>query len=105
MSDLLFARAQMGMSLAFHIVFAAVGVALPALMVLADLRWMRTGDADYLRLSRKLAKGTGVLFAVGAVSGTVLSFELGLLWPVFMQRFGPAIGIAFSLEGFAFFTE
>jgi cytochrome d ubiquinol oxidase subunit I len=103
--DLAFARAQMGLSLAFHIVFAAVGVAMPVLMVLADLRWLRTGDRDYLVLSRKLAKGTGVLFAVGAVSGTVLSFELGLLWPTFMERFGPSIGLAFSLEGFAFFTE
>ena len=103
--DLSFARAQMGLSLAFHIVFAAVGVALPVLMVIADLRWMRTRDPDYLALSQKLAKGTGVLFAVGAVSGTVLSFELGLLWPAFMEKFGPAIGLAFSLEGFAFFTE
>jgi cytochrome d ubiquinol oxidase subunit I len=105
MTDLVFARAQMGLSLAFHIVFAAVGVALPVLMVLADLRWLRTRDQDYLTLSTKLAKGTGVLFAVGAVSGTVLSFELGLLWPAFMEKFGPAIGLAFSLEGFAFFTE
>lgn len=105
MTELSFARAQMGLSLAFHIIFAAVGVALPVLMVIADYRWLRTGDADYLTLSKKLAKGTGVLFAVGAVSGTVLSFELGLLWPVFMERFGPAIGLAFSLEGFAFFTE
>jgi cytochrome d ubiquinol oxidase subunit I len=105
MNDLAFARAQMGLSLAFHIVFAAVGVALPALMVLADWRWLRTGDRDYLLLSQKLAKGTGVLFAVGAVSGTVLSFELGLLWPAFMARFGSAVGLAFSLEGFAFFTE
>jgi cytochrome d ubiquinol oxidase subunit I len=103
--DLTFARAQMGLSLAFHIVFAAVGVALPLLMVLADLRWLRTGDREYLLLSQKLAKGTGVLFAVGAVSGTVLSFELGLLWPTFMERFGPSVGLAFSLEGFAFFTE
>jgi len=105
MDDLAFARAQMGLSLAFHIVFAAVGVALPLLMVIADWRWLKTGDRDYLHLSEKLAKGTGVLFAVGAVSGTVLSFELGLLWPAFMHRFGPAIGLAFSLEGFAFFTE
>src|SRR3954453_346941 len=95
----------MGMSLAFHIVFAAVGVALPMLMVLSDLRWMRTRDPDYLELSKRLAKGTGVLFAVGAVSGTVLSFELGLLWPRFMGTFGPVIGLPFALEGFAFFPE
>src|SRR5262245_49004706 len=95
----------MGISLAFHIVFAAAGVALPALMVLADLRHRRTGDPEYLRLSKQLAKGTSILFAVGAVSGTVLSFELGLLWPRFMGRFGELIGLPFALEGFAFFTE
>jgi cytochrome d ubiquinol oxidase subunit I len=100
-----FARAQMGMSLAFHIVFAAVGVALPALLVLSDLRGRRTGDQEYQTISRRLARGTGVLFAVGAVSGTVLSFELGLLWPGFMGRFGSVIGLPFALEGFAFFTE
>src|SRR5665647_777466 len=84
LSPLIYARAQMGLSLAFHIVFAAVGVALPLLMVLADALWIRTRDPDYLELSKRLAKGTGILFAVGAVSGTVLSFELGLLWPTFM---------------------
>jgi cytochrome bd ubiquinol oxidase subunit I len=102
---LTYARAQMGLSLAFHIVFAAVGVALPLLMVLSDLRWLKTRDPEYLELSKRLAKGTGILFAVGAVSGTVLSFELGLLWPGFMRYAGAIIGMPFSLEGFAFFTE
>lgn len=102
---ILYARAQMGLSLAFHIVFAAAGVALPLLMVIADALWMRTRHPAYRELSERLAKGTGVLFAVGAVSGTVLSFELGLLWPVFMERFGALIGLPFALEGFAFFTE
>lgn len=105
MNDLLYARAQMGLSLAFHIVFAAAGVALPVLMVLSDLKARRTGDADYRLLSQKLAKGTAILFAVGAVSGTVLSFELGLLWPEFMGQYGEVIGLPFSLEGVAFFTE
>src|SRR3954451_407468 len=95
----------MGISLAFHIVFAAAGVALPALMVIADLCHRRTRDPEYLLLSKQLAKGTSILFAVGAVSGTVLSFELGLLWPRFMGRFGESIGLPFALEGFAFFTE
>jgi cytochrome d ubiquinol oxidase subunit I len=102
---LTYARAQMGLSLAFHMVFASVGVALPALMVIADLCWLRTRDAEYLELTKRLAKGTSVLFAVGAVSGTVLSFELGLLWPRFMGTFGEAIGLPFAFEGFAFFTE
>jgi cytochrome bd ubiquinol oxidase subunit I len=95
----------MGVSLAFHIVFAAAGVALPALMVLSDLLYLRTREPDYLELSKRLAKGTAILFAVGAVSGTVLSFELGLLWPQFMATFGELVGLPFSLEGFAFFAE
>ena len=105
MSDLLAARTQMALSLGFHIVFAEIGIAMPVLMVLAEWRWTRTGDAVYLQLAKRWAKGTAILFAVGAVSGTVLSFELGLLWPRFMRLAGPIIGVPFSLEGFAFFTE
>src|SRR5678816_81177 len=104
-SDLIAARAQMALSLGFHIVFAEIGIAMPLLMVLAEWRWHRTGDRVYLDLAKRWAKGTAILFAVGAVSGTVLSFELGLLWPRFMELAGPVIGIPFSLEGFAFFTE
>jgi cytochrome bd ubiquinol oxidase subunit I len=104
-SDLLAARIQMAVSLGFHIVFAEIGIAMPVLMVLAEWQWRRTGDDVYHQLARRWAKGTAVLFAVGAVSGTVLSFELGLLWPGFMKFAGPVIGIPFSLEGFAFFTE
>ena len=95
----------MALSLGFHIVFAEIGIAMPLLMVLAEWRWRRSGDPVYLQLARRWAKGTAILFAVGAVSGTVLSFELGLLWPSFMQLAGPVIGIPFALEGFAFFTE
>src|SRR5256885_6371827 len=105
MSDLLAARSQMAVSLAFHIVFAMVGIAMPVLMVVAERRWQVTGQDVYLDLARRWAKGTAILFAVGAVSGTVLSFELGLLWPEFMRFAGPIIGMPFSLEGFAFFTE
>jgi cytochrome d ubiquinol oxidase subunit I len=105
MTDLLAARTQMAISLGFHIIFAEIGVAMPLLMVLAEWRWRRTGEATYLELAKRWAKGTAILFAVGAVSGTVLSFELGLLWPGFMRFAGPMIGMPFSLEGFAFFTE
>jgi cytochrome bd ubiquinol oxidase subunit I len=105
MSDLLAARSQMALSLAFHIVFAEIGIAMPLMMVLAEWRWARSGDAVHLQLAKRWAKGTAILFAVGAVSGTVLSFELGLLWPKFMELAGPIIGLPFSLEGFAFFTE
>src|SRR5579864_3904747 len=105
MSDLFAARSQMAISLAFHIVFAEIGIALPLLMVLAEWRWRRTGNAAYRELAKRWAKGTAILFAVGAVSGTVLSFELGLLWPHFMEMAGAVIGLPFALEGFAFFTE
>jgi cytochrome bd ubiquinol oxidase subunit I len=103
--DLLAARSQMAMSLGFHIIFAVVGIGMPVLMVVAERRWQKTGDRIYLELAKRWAKGTAILFAVGAVSGTVLSFELGLLWPAFMEAAGPIIGMPFSLEGFAFFTE
>ena len=105
MSNLLAARAQMAMSLGFHIIFAEIGIAMPAMMVIAEWLGRRTGDIRYRELARRWAKGVAILFAVGAVSGTVLSFELGLLWPRFMQFAGAIIGIPFSLEGFAFFTE
>ncbi|MGE0351787.1 MAG: cytochrome ubiquinol oxidase subunit I [Gemmatimonadales bacterium] len=105
MSDLLAARSQMALSLAFHIVFAMIGIAMPVLMVVAERRWRRTGNPIDLELAKRWSRGTAILFAVGAVSGTVLSFELGLLWPRFMEFAGPLIGLPFSLEGFAFFTE
>ena len=105
MSDFLFARSQMAVSLGFHIIFAAVGIGMPLLMVVSEGLYLRTKKDLYLDLSRRWAKGTAILFAVGAVSGTVLSFELGLLWPTFMAYAGGVIGMPFSLEGFAFFTE
>src|SRR6478672_9067282 len=105
MTDLFAARSQMAISLGFHIVFAQIGIAMPLLMVLAEWRWRRTGERAFYDLARRWAKGTAVLFAVGAVSGTVLSFELGLLWPALMREAGPLIGLPFSLEGFAFFLE
>jgi len=105
MNDLLFARSQMALSLAFHIVFAVIGIGMPVLMLIAEWRWYRTRDKELLELAKRWAKGTAIMFAVGAVSGTVLSFELGLLWPKFMEHAGAVIGMPFSLEGFAFFTE
>jgi len=95
----------MAMSLAFHIIFAAMGVGMPLLMALAEGLFLRTKNPVYLDLCHRWAKGTAILFAVGAVSGTVLSFELGLLWPKFMAGAGAIIGMPFSFEGFAFFTE
>lgn len=105
MTDLFAARSQMAMSLGFHIVFAAIGIALPLLMVIAESLWLRSREPVYLELAHRWAKGAAIMFAVGAVSGTVLSFELGLLWPTFMEHAGAVIGMPFSLEGFAFFLE
>jgi cytochrome d ubiquinol oxidase subunit I len=105
MSAFFFARSLMAMSLAFHIIFAALGIGMPLLMAIAEGMYLRTGQPVYLELSKRWSRGTAVLFAVGAVSGTVLSFELGLLWPGFMEKAGAIIGMPFSLEGFAFFTE
>jgi cytochrome d ubiquinol oxidase subunit I len=105
MNNLLAARWQMAISLGFHILFAAVGIALPLLMAIAEWLWLRSGNLVYLNLAKRWSRGAAILFAVGAVSGTVLSFELGLLWPGFMRVAGPVIGIGFGLEAFAFFTE
>ncbi len=105
MDNLLAARTQMAISLMFHIIFAVVGIATPLLMFISEAAWLRTRNPVYLELTKRWAKGTAIFFAVGAVSGTVLSFELGLLWPRFMEWAGPIIGMPFSLEGFAFFTE
>ncbi len=94
----------MGLSLGWHIIFACLGVGLPALILIAEWRGIH-GDADAMRLARTWAKVAGVLFAVGAVSGTILSFEMGILWPRLMGEFGAVFGLPFALEGFAFFIE
>ncbi|HXF51409.1 MAG TPA: cytochrome ubiquinol oxidase subunit I [Dehalococcoidia bacterium] len=99
------ARALMGVSLGFHIVFAALGIGLPLLLFIAEGLWLRTGDAHYREMARRWSRVAAVLFAVGAVSGTILSFEFGLLWPTWMEFSGAIIGLPFALEGFAFFTE
>ncbi len=105
MDDLLAARSTMGFSLGFHIIFAAIGMVMPLLMSGAHFLYLRRGDEAYLALTKMWMKGVAIFFAVGAVSGTVLSFELGLLWPGFMEHAGPIIGMPFSWEGTAFFLE
>jgi len=104
-ADLMAARMQMALSLGWHIIIASFGVGMPAVMVFTEWRGLRTGDPAYTQLARRWAKAMGVLFAVGAVSGTILSFEMGLLWPGLMGQFGDVIGLPFAMEGFAFFTE
>lgn len=105
MEDLLAARLQMAISLGFHIVFACIGMTMPWLMAAAQWRYLKKRDPLDLQLARAWSKGVAVFFAVGAVSGTVLSLELGLLWPEFMEHAGPIIGLPFSWEGTAFFIE
>ena len=105
MSDFFSARSQMAVTLGFHIIFACVGMVMPFLMVASHGLWLKTKESVYYDMARAWAKGVAILFATGAVSGTVLSFELGLLWPGFMEHAGPIIGMPFSLEGTAFFIE
>ena len=103
-SNLLAAREQMAFTLAFHIPFACMGIAFPLMVLVANWKGVR-GDADALTLARRWSKVMAVTFAVGAVTGTVLSFELGLLWPGMMDRYGDVFGIPFGIEGIFFFTE
>ena len=105
MDDVALARATMGTSLAFHIVFAALGVGLPLLLAVSEGLALWRRDAVWMDLARRWSRAFGLLFAIGAVSGTVLSFELGLLWPRFMALSGSMIGLPFTAEGFAFFLE
>lgn len=105
MDDLLAARLQMAISLGFHIIFACIGMTMPVLMAFSEWRWLRTGKQVYIDLAKAWSKGVAIFFAVGAVSGTVLSFELGLLFPGFMKHAGAIIGMPFSWEGTAFFVE
>jgi cytochrome d ubiquinol oxidase subunit I len=105
MDDFLAARLQMALSLGFHIIFACIGMVMPFFMAVAHYKWLKTRDLLYKNLTKAWSKGVAIFFATGAVSGTVLSFELGLLWPTFMKHAGPIFGMPFSLEGTAFFIE
>ncbi|WP_312557942.1 cytochrome ubiquinol oxidase subunit I [Empedobacter brevis] len=105
MDDFIAARSQMAMSLAFHIVFSCVGMVMPFMMAIAHYKYLTTKNEIYKGLTKAWSKGVAILFATGAVSGTMLSFELGLLFPKFMEHAGPIFGMPFSLEGTAFFIE
>ncbi len=105
MDEFMAARLQMGVSLGFHIIFACIGMVMPWFMFVAEWKWLKTKKEVYLDLAKAWAKGVAIFFAVGAVSGTVLSFELGMLWPTFMEHAGPIFGMPFSWEGTAFFVE
>jgi cytochrome d ubiquinol oxidase subunit I len=95
----------MAFTLGFHIILASLGVAFPAMMLIANYIGLRRNDADALELAQRWSKVAAVTIAVGAVTGTVLSFEFGLLWPAFTGRFGEVFGVAFAIEGIFFFLE
>ncbi len=99
------ARSQMAFTLGFHIILASLGVAFPAMMLIANYIGLRRNDKVALELAQRWSKVMAVTFAVGAVTGTVLSFEFGLLWPAFTGRFGDVFGILFGIEGIFFFLE
>jgi cytochrome d ubiquinol oxidase subunit I len=103
--NLLAAREQMALTLGLHIILVPFGVAFPCMVLAAEWRGWKRGDVDATRLAQRWSKVMAVLFAVGAVTGTVLSFEMGLLWPGLFDRFGAVIGVPFAIEGLAFFVE
>ena len=105
MDDFIAARSQMALSLAFHIIFSCVGMVMPFMMAIAHYKYLKTRNEIFKGLTKAWSKGVAILFATGAVSGTMLSFEMGLLFPKFMEHAGPIFGMPFSLEGTAFFIE
>ena len=105
MSTLLAARAQMGTSLVFHIIFSVLGVGLPLLLCIAEGLAIKRKDPVWMALARRWATAAVIIFAIGAVSGTIVEFELGMLWPTYIKFIGAVIGPLFAFEGFAFFLE
>src|SRR5437660_9641434 len=102
---LLEARQMQALSFAVHIPLVCFGIAFPAMVLFVEWRYARTGDPLYLTLARRWSKVMVALFAVGVITGTILSFEMGLLWPNFMATFGSVFGLGFAVEGFSFFVE
>src|SRR3954466_223888 len=99
------ARQMQALSFAVHIPLVCFGIAFPTMVLLVESLYLRTGDEMYRVLAKRWSKVMIALFAVGVVTGTILSFEMGLLWPNFMATFGGVFGLAFGLEAFSFFVE
>ena len=99
------ARQMQALSFAVHIPLVAFGISFPAMVLFAEARWLRTGDPLYRTLARRWTRILVALFAVGVITGTILSFEMGLLWPNFTATFGGVFGLGFAIEGFSFFLE
>src|SRR3954469_25844945 len=103
--DTVLARQMQALSLAVHIPIVCFGIAFPAMILFVEGLYLRTGDDTYKALAKRWSKVALIIFAVGVVTGTILSFEFGLLWPEFMATFGDVFGIGFALEGISFFVE
>src|SRR5258707_4382731 len=99
------ARQMQALSLTVHLVLVCFGIAFPSMVIFAEWRYLRTGDTSYRMIARRWSKVMVTLFAVGVVTGTILSFEFGILWPNFIGTFGPVFGLGFAIEGFSFFLE
>src|SRR3989440_12688470 len=104
-SYLLEARQMQALSFAVHIPLVCFGIAFPAMVLFVEWLYRRSGDPLYLTLARRWTKVMVALFAVGVITGTILSFEMGLLWPSFTATFGSVVGLGFAMEGFSFFME
>ena len=91
------ARQMQALSFAVHIPLVAFGISFPVLVLFAESRWLRTGDAVYRTLARRWTRIMAALFAVGVITGTILSFEMGLLWPNFTSTFGSVFGLGFAI--------
>jgi cytochrome bd ubiquinol oxidase subunit I len=102
---LLEARQMQALSLGVHIPLVCFGISFPAMVLFVESLYLRTGDPVYKTLAKRWSKVMLILFAIGVVTGTILSFELGLLWPGFMEQWGEVFGFAFAIEGLAFFVE
>jgi cytochrome bd ubiquinol oxidase subunit I len=103
--NLLQARQMQALSFAVHIPLVCFGIAFPALVLFVEWLYLRTGDELYQTLAKRWTKVMAALFAAGVVTGTILSFEMGLLWPSFTASFGSVFGLGFAIEGFSFFME
>src|SRR3954449_11406625 len=103
--DAILARQMQALSLAVHIPIVCFGIAFPAMFLFVEGLYLRTGDVTYKALAKRWSKVAITIFAVGVVTGTILSFEFGLLWPNFMATFGEVFGVGFALEGISFFIE
>ena len=102
---LLQARQMQALSFSVHIPLVCFGIALPAIILYAEWRYLRTGDPLYRALAQRWTRIMAALFAIGVITGTILSFEMGLLWPNFTATFGSVFGLGFAVEGFSFFIE